>query len=404
MSDRVIVVGGGQAACQIADSLRREEFAGEVVVVTEEPHLPYQRPPLSKQYLAGDLDESRLFMRKADYYESHRIEMRTGCRAVRIDRQAQCLELNDGERISYAGLALATGARARPLIVPGADCDGVFYLRNIADVRAIRERMPDARRLVVIGGGFIGLEVAAVARKQGKQVSVLEFQDRLMPRAVAPFLSEFYYSLHSRHGVDVRTGAAVSAIDRNGAELHVRCADGTSHVADLVVVGVGVIPNTELAEEAGLACEDGIRVDEFARTEDPRIVAAGDCTNHPNTLLARRLRLESVHNAMEQAKTAAATLCGKELAYAQIPWFWSDQFDARLQMVGLSQDHDEYVLRGDPDSGRFSLFYFRGGELIAVDSVSVPKDHLQARKLLAAGVSPTAEQAADVGFDLKSLL
>ncbi len=404
MSERIIVVGGGQAACQLTDSLRREGFSGEVVLVTEEPHLPYQRPPLSKQYLAGDLDEARLFMRKADYYEKHRIEMRTGCRAVRIDRQTQSLELGNGERLHYGGLALATGARARPLTIPGADMDGVFYLRDIADVQAIRERMPDARRLLVIGGGFIGLEVAAVARKQGKQVCVLEFQDRLMSRVVTPFLSDYFYALHTGHGVDIRTGAAVNAIEKTGAELHVRCADGTTHTADLVVIGVGVIPNIELARDAGLACEDGIRVDEFARTEDPRIVAAGDCTNHPNTLLARRLRLESVHNAMEQAKTAAATLCGREVAYAQIPWFWSDQFDARLQMVGLSQGHDQHVLRGEPGSGKFSLFYFVAGKLIAVDSVNIPKDHLVARKLLAAGVSPSPQQVADAGFDLKSLL
>jgi 3-phenylpropionate/trans-cinnamate dioxygenase ferredoxin reductase subunit len=404
VGERIVVVGGGQAACQLVDSLRREGFERDIVLVSEEPHLPYQRPPLSKQFLAGELDESRLFMRKADYYEKQRIETRLGLRAVRLDRDRQSVELADGSQISFTGLALTTGARARPLAVPGAGLDGVFYLRNIADVRAIRERMGRARRVVIIGGGFIGLEVAAVARKLGKEVCVLEFQNRLMPRATAPFLSDYYYSLHTRHGVDIRTGTAVDAIEKLDAGLCVRCADGANHLADLIVVGVGVIPNIELARDAGLACDDGIRVDEFARTDDPRIVAAGDCTSHPNVLLARRLRLESVHNAMEQAKSAAATLCGKRLAYAQIPWFWSDQFDAKLQMVGLSQEHDQYVLRGSAESGKFSIFYYRGGELIAVDSINSPKDHLQARKLLTARISPSPEQAADVEFDLKSLL
>jgi 3-phenylpropionate/trans-cinnamate dioxygenase ferredoxin reductase subunit len=404
VGERIVVVGGGQAACQLVDSLRREGFERDIVLVSEEPHLPYQRPPLSKQFLAGELDESRLFMRKADYYEKQRIETRLGLRAVRLDRDRQSVELADGSQISFTGLALTTGARARPLAVPGAGLDGVFYLRNIADVRAIRERMGTARRVVIIGGGFIGLEVAAVARKLGKEVCVLEFQNRLMPRATAPFLSDYYYSLHTRHGVDIRTGTAVDAIEKLDAGLCVRCADGANHLADLIVVGVGVIPNIELARDAGLACDDGIRVDEFARTDDPRIVAAGDCTSHPNVLLARRLRLESVHNAMEQAKSAAATLCGKRLAYAQIPWFWSDQFDAKLQMVGLSQEHDQYVLRGSAESGKFSIFYYRGGELIAVDSINSPKDHLQARKLLTARISPSPEQAADVEFDLKSLL
>lgn len=404
MGERIVVVGGGQAACQLVDSLRREGFERDIVLVSEEPHLPYQRPPLSKQFLAGELDESRLFMRKADYYEKQRIETRLGLRVVRLDRDRQSVELADGNQISFTGLALTTGARARPLAVPGAGLDGVFYLRNIADVRAIRERMGTARRVVVIGGGFIGLEVAAVARKLGKEVCVLEFQNRLMPRVIAPFLSDYYYSLHTRHGVDIRTGTAVDAIEKLDGGLGVRCADGANHLADLIVVGVGVIPNIELARDAGLACDDGIRVDEFARTDDPRIVAAGDCTSHPNVLLARRLRLESVHNAMEQAKSAAATLCGKRVAYAQIPWFWSDQFDAKLQMVGLSQEHDQYVLRGLAESGKFSIFYYRGGELIAVDSINSPKDHLQARKLLTARISPSPEQAADVEFDLKSLL
>ncbi len=404
MGERIVVVGGGQAACQLVDSLRREGFERDIVLISEEPHLPYQRPPLSKQFLAGELDESRLFMRKADYYEKQRIETRLGLRVVRLDRDRQSVELADGNQISFTGLALTTGARARPLAVPGAGLDGVFYLRNIADVRAIRERMGTARRVVVIGGGFIGLEVAAVARKLGKEVCVLEFQNRLMPRVIAPFLSDYYYSLHTRHGVDIRTGTAVDAIEKLDGGLCVRCADGANHLADLIVVGVGVIPNIELARDAGLACDDGIRVDEFARTDDPRIVAAGDCTSHPNVLLARRLRLESVHNAMEQAKSAAATLCGKRVAYAQIPWFWSDQFDAKLQMVGLSQEHDQYVLRGLAESGKFSIFYYRGGELIAVDSINSPKDHLQARKLLTARISPSPEQAADVEFDLKSLL
>lgn len=404
MGDRIVVVGGGQAACQLVDTLRREGHEGEIVLITDEPHLPYQRPPLSKQYLAGELDESRLFMRKPEYYEKQRIETRLGTRVERIDREAGDVMLVGGERIGFTGLALATGARARRLQVPGADSDGIFCLRDIADVKAIRERMQTARRVVVVGGGFIGLEVAAVARKKGKEVVVLEVQPRLMPRVVAPLLSDYYRALHTRHGVEIHTGAAVTGIEANDSALSLVCADGSRHDADLVVVGIGVVPNDELARDAGLACDDGICVDEYAMTEDGRIVAAGDCTNHPNTILARRLRLESVHNAMEQSKTAAATLCGHRKAYSQVPWFWSDQFDAKLQMVGLSEGHDAYVLRGEPGGGRFSVFYFRDGCLVAVDSINCPKDHLQARKLLAAGISPSPAQIEDVDFDLKSLL
>jgi 3-phenylpropionate/trans-cinnamate dioxygenase ferredoxin reductase subunit len=403
--DRIVVVGAGHAAGQLVASLRGEGFAGDITLIGEEPVHPYQRPPLSKQYLAGELSGDRLLFRPADFYRKNAVQIRLGCRAIGIDRDARTVTLEGGERIGYSGLALATGARVRPLPVEGHDLAGVFYLRTIDDVNRIRARLETARAVVIIGGGFIGLEVAAVMAKLGKRVTVLEMQDRLMPRVVSPTVSEFYREAHARHGVRVVTGAQVSALaGTNGEVRAVACAGGEECAADLVVIGIGVIPNTVLAQSAGLACDNGIVVDEFASTSDPRVVAAGDCTNHPSAWAGRRLRLESVQNALDQSKIAAATLCDKRRPYREVPWFWSDQYDLKLQMVGLSQGFDREIVRGAIGEGRFSVFYFRGERLLAVDSISRPADHMVSRRLLGAGVAVTPEQAGDPDFELKSLL
>jgi len=390
---------------QLAATARAEGFPGEIVLVGEEPLLPYRRPPLSKEYLAGKATEEQLLLRASGFYKEQRIETRLNARVERIARESQRVLLSDGSELSYTALALTLGARVRRLAVPGADLPGVHYVRSATDVQGLHRALHGARSAVVVGGGFVGLEAAAVLRGLGLDVSVLELAARVMPRAVSPTVSEFYRGVHAARGVDVVTGVAVRSITRREAGgLSVSSTDGRAFAGDLVVVGIGVVPNQELAMAAGLACDDGILVDEFARTSDPQIVAAGDCTHHPNPLLGRSLRLESVHNAVAQATTAAFTVCGKPSAYAQFPWFWSDQYEFKLQMVGLSDGYDEEVVRGDMESGKFSLFYFRQGRLVAVDSVNSAAEHITAKRLLAAGRSPTREQASDRSFDLKSML
>jgi len=401
----IVCVGGGHAAGQLLVSLRKGGYEGPLTLVAEEAFHPYQRPPLSKDYLAGKVELQRLLFRPASFYEQHAIDLRLGVAATAIDRAAGQVALADGSRLDYTGLALTTGARVRELSVPGVELPGVHYLRSIADVDAIRAELGAAARIVVIGGGFIGLEVAAVARGARKQVTVLEMQDRVMPRVVSPTVSEFYQRYHKRKGVNIVTGARVAELAAQDSRVGaVRCEDGSEHPADLVIIGIGVLPDIELAEAAGLKCANGIVVDELARTSDPRICAAGDCTNHYNPLLKRRLRLESVQNAVDQAKTAAASLLGEEQPYAQVPWFWTDQYDLKMQMAGISEGYDAEVVRGDPKEKAFSVFYFRDERLLAVDAVNRPADHMVSRRLLQAGAPLAREQAADPEFELKTAL
>jgi len=402
---RIVVIGAGHASGQLLDSLRRAGSEAHITLVGEESWLPYQRPPLSKKFLSGELTAERLAFRPESFYEKHQIHTRLSCRAVSIDRDIQTVSLAGGETLAYDLLALTTGTRVRELAIPGAELAGVHYLRGIDDALGLQADWQGRDNVCVIGGGFIGLEVAASARSLGKNVTVVEMMDRLMARAVSPGMSEYFLGLHTCNGAHVMCSTGVSELlGTDGRVSGVRLSDGREIPTDVVVVGIGVVPNQELAQEAGLACDNGILVDEFARTSDPKIVSAGDCTNHPNSLLGRRLRLESVHNALEQAKSAAASLMGEKLAYAQVPWFWSDQYNSKLQMVGLSEGFDRAVQRGNPDEDKFSLFYYRGDVLIAIDSVNRPGDHMPGKKLLAAGISPTPEQAADPEFPLKSLL
>ncbi|MFO1327457.1 MAG: FAD-dependent oxidoreductase [Rubrivivax sp.] len=404
----VIIVGAGQAGLQTAEALRSGGYAGAVTVLGDEPHGPYHRPPLSKAWLAGEMEAAQLVMRAPEALARKGIALRTGVRVSAIDRGARQVLLDGGERLTYQGLALATGARPRPLPLPGADAANVHPLRTRADADAIAQALQrcrdQGRAVVVIGGGFIGLEVAATARKSGLAVTVVELAPRLMGRVLAPMLSDWYAGLHRAQGVQVELGAGGAALERDGDEVvAVLGTAGQRWPAGLVVVGVGVIANDELARAAGLACDRGIVVDACARTDDPAIVAAGDCT-------ARRLadgtllRLESVHNATEQGRCAAAALLGQSRPFTGTPWFWSDQFGRKLQMAGLSTGADAWQVRGDPAAGAFSVWHFRGDTLLAVDTVDLPRDHLLARKLLDAGVLPTPAQVADASVDLASLL
>ena len=399
----IVIVGGGHAAGQAAASLRQLGYDGGIVVVGEEPHVPYQRPPLSKQYLAGEYGLEKVHLRPAAFYATKNIEVRSGIRVAGVDAKARTVVCANGETLGYEKLLLATGARPRRLDVPGSDLPGVHYLRSIADVNAIREDFKPGRRIAIVGGGYIGLEVAAVAVGQGLEATVLEMEERILKRVATPRLSAFYAALHARHGVTIRCGARVTAFLGEDRLQAVASADGERVAADLAVVGVGIAPNVELAANAGLRCDDGIVVDEYTRTSDPDIHAVGDCTKHPNALLGRRLRLESVPNAMEQSRTAAAYLAGEPAPYASMPWFWSDQYDLKLQIVGFPGEDDDCVLRGDEAAGQFARFYFRDGALAAAEAVNRPREFMAARQLVGKTVRDV-ERLADPATDLKAVV
>lgn len=404
MPDGLVVVGGSYAAVQIAASARERGFDGPIRLVGEENAPPYQRPPLSKGFLTGKTSAAMLPLRAEAFYRDAAIDLVLGTRALSVDRAARVVTTADGRRLRYDRLALALGARARPLPVPGAGLDGVLPLRSLADAERLRDRAAEADEVVVIGGGFIGLEVASALAGPGRSVTVVEAQDRLLARALPPALSDFLAGVHRARGVRLEMRTGVRGIE--GTAGHVRSVtldDGRTLGADLVVVGIGAIPNTEIAQACGLPCDDGIIVDRFAGTADPAIVAAGDCTRHPNAHAGRPMRLESVQNALDQARAAAGAVAGVPVPYDAVPWFWSDQYDVKLQMAGLSGGADRSVLRGSPDRGRFSLFHFRSRRLIAVDSVNRPADHMAARRLLAAGAPVTPDQAADESVDLRAL-
>jgi 3-phenylpropionate/trans-cinnamate dioxygenase ferredoxin reductase subunit len=401
----MVIIGAGQAGLQVAESLRAEGFAGEVLLLGHEKVPPYQRPPLSKAWLAGETADDRLTFRGPEFLVSKGIDLRLGVDVAAIDPAGRGLTLADGSALSWSGLALATGARARRPALPGADLPGVCVLRDLDDARKISRRLDSAKNVVVIGGGFIGLEVAAAARKRGcaVTVTVIEAMDRLMARAVTPKISGFFAHLHRAHGVELLFGEQVAAIASDGgAVAGVTTASGRTFAAELVVLGVGAIPNDELAAAAGLETSRGIVVDACGRTSHENIIAAGDCTvlRRPD---GKMLRFESVQFAVESAKAAAAALMGKEKPFAAAPWFWSDQYDVKLQMAGLSEGFDLYVERPS-GANAFSLFYYRAGGLIAVDSVNRPGEHLLARKLLDAGRSPDPALVADPASDLRLVL
>lgn len=404
MSKQIVIAGAGHAAGQLIATLRQKKYPGKIVLVGEEPWLPYQRPPLSKKFLAGELEAERLYVKPASFYDDPAIDVRLNTRVESIDRAERSVRTSDAESIPYSDLVIATGSRVRKLTVPGCELAGIHYLRGIQDVEAIRAGLATARRLVIVGAGYIGLEVAAVAKRLGHHVTVLEMADRVMSRVVAPELSAVYERLHREQGVvlELNTGLEGFA-GESGQVTGVMASTGETIPADLVVVGVGILPNIELAADAGLPVDDGIVVDERCATEDEHIFAIGDCTAHPSRIYGGRLRLESVQNALEQAKVVASNLCGGDLVYDQVPWFWSDQYDVKLQIVGLSAGYDQTVARGNPADRSFSCVYLRDGRMIAIDSVNAPKDFMQAKALIASGARPDPERLADPETPLKSL-
>ncbi|MGS5087628.1 NAD(P)/FAD-dependent oxidoreductase [Hydrogenophaga sp. A37] len=398
-----VILGAGHAAAQLATSLRQQGWQGDITLVGEEPVLPYQRPPLSKAYLAGQMSPEQMLIKNAAAYEKAGVRLRLGVRALRIDRAQQQVRLSTGEVLDYSALALTLGARVRELSAPGAQLPGVFHLRTIADLDRIKAHAAagGCRRAVIVGGGYIGLETAAGLRHLGLSVSLLEAMPRLLQRVTSAEVSDFYHRVHTEEGVDIRCDKSVQRILGETAVTAVQCEDGETLPADLVIVGIGVLPNLELADAAGLVVGHGIRVNAFAQTSDPQIVAAGDCTEFFSEAHGRLLRLESVPHAMAQASCAAATLCGKPVPYQAQPWFWSDQYDLKLQMAGLSQGHEQAVVRGDSRQGRsFSVFYLAGGRVLAVDCVNRPKDFMLGKKLMAASAEVSPDALADESQEL----
>jgi 3-phenylpropionate/trans-cinnamate dioxygenase ferredoxin reductase subunit len=403
MSEHLVIVGGGQAAAQAVQSLRQQNFTGPITLLGDEPYPPYQRPPLSKKYLGGELARERLFLRPAAFYAEKGVALEQNARVEELEPATRRVRLRDGRTLAYDRLLLTTGSRVRTLELPGASLPGVHYLRTIADVDAITASLTPGARVLLIGAGYIGLEVAAVTRQRGFDVTVLEAASRVMSRTVSAEVSAFYESCHRAAGVAIHCNAAVRALLGSARVTGVATTDGRTFPCDVVIVGIGIVPNVELAAAAGLACSDGIVVDELARTADPNIVAAGDCTNHPLPLYERRVRLESVPNAIHQAKVAAATLLGAPTPYSEVPWFWSDQYDLKLQIVGLAAGYDEVVLRGAPASRSFAAFYLRGGQLIAVDAVNSPKEFIAAKKLVAHRARIAPDMLRDPAVDLAPL-
>ncbi|MFM0341417.1 NAD(P)/FAD-dependent oxidoreductase [Paraburkholderia fungorum] len=396
----VVIVGAGQAGFQAASSLRQAGFDGRILLVGDEPCIPYDRPPLSKSYLAGETGLDGLWLRPETFYQKERIELELGETVTAIDRQTRHVELASGRKIAYDRLILATGARFRPLSVAGAELDGVLPLRTLADADALRPRLAEAREAVVIGAGFIGLEFAAVARQAGVGVHIVEVTQRPMGRVVSEETSRFYTRAHRDWGSKVLLGTGVVRILGNGRVSAVETSDGRRLPADLVLIGIGVLPNTEIAAAAGLAIDNGIVVDQNLATTDPTIFAIGDCANYPSRF--GRCRLESVQNAVDQGQAVAAAIVGESIPYDKVPWFWTDQADLKLQIAGITAGHDRAVLRGDSESRSFSSFFFRNGTLIGVESINRPTDHVVARRLLLADPRLSPEQAADSDFDLRA--
>lgn len=406
-----LIVGASQAGVQLATSLRDLGDQEPILLVGSEARAPYQRPPLSKAFLAGTTTAESLEFRSPEWYDDKRVDLRLATKIEKIELDdphtgSGIATTRTGERIGFARLALTVGGRARRLSLPGAELDGVCYLRHLRNAEDLRTRLAAAERVVVIGGGFIGLEAAAAATASGKHVTVVDVADRLLGRAVAPVVSEFYLQAHQRRGTHVLLRTAIEAIEGDdGGVRGVRLADGRVLPADLVLVGVGLQARTELADQLGLEVDGGIVVDEFARTSNPAIVAAGDCTTLPHPLTGTgRIRIESVQNAIAQAQTAAASLLGRPQASRAVPWFWSDQADLKLQIAGLSHGYDQVVVRGEPDSEQFSVLYYAAGALIAVDAVNAPRDFMVVRKLLADGGTIPADLVADTTRSLKELI
>ena len=403
MQEHLVIAGGGQAAAQAAQSARQAGFAGRISLFAEEASLPYQRPPLSKKFLAGEMEPSRLLLKPGEFYSKREIDVVTGTEVSGFDPAKRKVTLGNGDEIAYSHLVLATGSEPLRLAVPGVGLEGVHYLRRIGDVEAIRQEFAAGSRLVIVGAGYIGLEVAAVASRAGLDVTVLETADRVMARTACPEVSAFYAAAHRAAGVDLRLGSKLAAFHGDGRVRAVETSAGERFDCDLAIIGIGIRPRVELAERAGLELADGIAVDACGRTGAPGVFAAGDCSSHLHPWVGRRVRLESVQNALEQGKAAGLTIAGQEQAFDAVPWFWSDQYELKLQIAGLSEGYDETVVRGSIEQGSFSVYYLAAGRVIAVDAVNDPRGFITARQRLPGKPRWPAAAIADPDTELAPL-
>jgi len=401
----VLIVGGGHGGAQAAIALRQHGFGGSLAILSDESHPPYERPPLSKDYLAGEKEFERLLIRPVAFWAERKVELRLDCRVAAVHPDSKTVATADGSTIGYGALIWAAGGAPRPLACPGADLSGVHLLRRVTDSDRIRAALPAARRVAIVGGGYIGLETAAVLRMLGHEVTVIEALDRLLNRVTGPPVSEFYAAEHRARGVDIRLDAPVAEIlGERGAASVVRLANGEEIAADLVVVGIGIDPAVGPLLAAGAAGTGDVHVDSLCRTSLLDVYAIGDCAAHENVFAdGMRVRLESVQNAHDQATCAALAILGRPQPYEAIPWFWSSQYDLKLQTVGLSVGHDEIVMRGDPAARSFSAIYLRAGRVVALDCVNSVKDYVQGRKLILGDVRPDRAALADPATPLKDL-
>lgn len=405
MPDTVLIIGASHAAAQTSVSLRQSGWEGEITVIGDEAVLPYHRPPLSKDFLSGQKSIDDILIRPLESYEAAGINMKLGARVGAINRKEKTILTEDGETLSYSKLVLTTGARIRRLPVRGEDLDNVFYLRDTRDVLAIKEKAKTAKTALIIGGGYIGLETAASLRKQGMEVTVIEAMPRILQRVTAPVMSDFYRRVHSEEGVNIFETVVASEIRKTGDGLEILTSCEKNFKADMVIIGIGVVPNVELAVAAGLKVGNGIDVNEFCQTSDPDIYAAGDVTWHYNPIYKEHVRLESVPNATEQGKVIASHITGKAKPYNSLPWFWSDQYDLKLQIAGLSTGFDDVVIRGDIDTSRsFAAYYFKNDKFIAVDAVNAPRGFMFGKMSLTKGQNLDKSKIGDPEISLKECI
>jgi len=405
MVKNCVIIGASHAAAQLVASLRQSGWEDAITLIGDETHLPYHHPPLSKDYLADEKSADDLLIRSQEAYEIANVSLKLGVRVTEINRKMQMVSMSNGESVSYDKLVITTGARVRKLPIAGADLAKVFYLRDMNDVTAIKTSIQPGARAVIIGGGYIGLETAASLTKLGVSITVLEAMPRILQRVTAPELSHFYKRVHTEEGVRITENVIADQIVETENNLMVVDKQGGEFPADFVIIGIGVVPNIELAQAADIHCENGISVNEFCQTSDDNIYAAGDVTWHYNPKYKRHLRLESVPNATEQAKIVAFHICGKPKIYDSLPWFWSDQFDLKLQIAGLSEGYDDLVIRGDMETGRsFAAFYFKGETLLAVDAVNAPREFAMSRMVLSKGQTLHKVRIADAVIAIKDAI
>ena len=403
MKNDAVIIGAGHAGGMTAISLRQRQYQGSITLIGEEKYLPYQRPALSKGFLAGEIEEKRLYLKSQDYFDKNNIRIIRNCKVVAIDRNNKTILLENQKQLGYEKLIIATGSIVNKLKTSSKETD-LYYLRTIRDSLKIREKLRSKNKITIIGAGYIGLEIASIATKKNLEVSVLELENRVMGRVVSAEVSDFFQKKHQSEGVEFKFNTSITDIEDRGKQKRIICSDGSFLNTDVVVIGVGIKPNIELAKSSGLKCDNGILVDANGQTSDPHIFAVGDCSNHPNNIFKQRLRLESVQNAVEQAKSIAASITGSHKPYQEVPWFWSDQYNIKLQIAGISQDHDHRVVRGYPEEEKFAVFYQKEKRLIAVDAINSPKEFMVGKKWIAMQAKIPFELIRNVDVDLKKIV